>query len=90
MSQDFGNNNIYASEFYGYAEDSWDVSGLVKLNFGGHYSGFYVQERFYNSFQPRVSLRVLLNDKMSIKAAYSHMSQYIHLLTSVVSVLHTP
>ncbi|MDD3686688.1 MAG: TonB-dependent receptor [Bacteroidales bacterium] len=89
ISQDFGNNNIYASEFYGYAEDSWDVSGLVKLNFGGHYSGFYVQERFYNSFQPRVSLRVLLNDKMSVKAAYSHMSQYIHLLTNATIGLPT-
>lgn len=89
ISQDFGNNKIYASEFYGYAEDSWDLSGLIKLNFGGHYSGFYVQNRFYNSFQPRVSMRVLLNEKMSIKAAYSHMSQYIHLLTNATIGLPT-
>lgn len=89
ISQNFGNNKIYASEFYGYAEDSWDLSGLIKLNFGGHYSGFYVQNRFYNSFQPRASARIMINEKMSIKAAYSHMSQYIHLLTNATIGLPT-
>jgi hypothetical protein len=82
IQQDFGNQNIYANEFYGYAEDSWDVTGMIKLNFGGHFSGFAVNDRFYKSFQPRASLRILLNEKLSIKAAYSHMSQYIHLLTN--------
>ncbi|HNQ69441.1 MAG TPA: TonB-dependent receptor [Bacteroidales bacterium] len=82
IEQNFGNQNIYATEFYGYAEDSWDISGLIKLNFGAHYSGFIVKDRFYKSIQPRASLRILLNEKMSIKAAYSHMNQYIHLLTN--------
>ncbi len=82
IQQNFGNQNIYANEFYGYAEDSWDVSGIIKMNLGGHFSGFSVKDRFYKSFQPRVSLRILVNDKLSIKAAYSHMSQYIHLLTN--------
>jgi hypothetical protein len=82
ITQTFGNNDIYANEFYGYAEDSWNLSGIIKLNLGLHYSGFAVQNRFYDSFQPRASMRILLNDKMSIKAAYSQMSQYIHLLTN--------
>lgn len=82
ISQEFGQNNIYANEFYAYAEDSWNISGIFKVNLGIHYSGFAVQQRYYDSFQPRASLRVLLNDKMSIKAAYSHMNQYIHLLTN--------
>ena len=82
IAQEFGQNNIYANEFYAYAEDSWNISGIFKVNLGIHYSGFSVQQRYYDSFQPRASLRVLLNDKMSIKAAYSHMNQYIHLLTN--------
>ncbi len=82
IQQNFGNQNIYANEFYGYAEDSWDVSGLIKLNLGGHFSGFAVKDRFYKSFQPRVSLRVLINERLSLKAAYSHMNQYVHLLTN--------
>ena len=89
IEQDFGAQNIYANEFYGYVEDSWDISGLLKANIGLHYSGFAVKDRFYDSFQPRVALRFLINDKMSIKAAYSHMSQYIHLLTNATIGLPT-
>lgn len=82
ITMDFSNKKIYANEFYIYAEDSWDATALLKLNFGAHYSGFSVQKRFYQSVQPRVSARFLINEKMSLKAAYSHMSQYIHLLTN--------
>ncbi len=82
IDQEFGNQNIYANEFYGYLEDSWTISGNIKANLGIHYSGFMVKDRFYDSFQPRASLRFLLNDRMSIKAAYSEMNQYIHLLTN--------
>lgn len=82
ISQDLSNKKIYANEFYSYAEDSWDATGLLKFNFGAHYSGFYVQKRFYQSLQPRISARILLNEKMSVKLAYTHMSQYIHLLTN--------
>lgn len=82
ITQDFSNKKIYANEFYVYAENSWDIAALLKLNFGVHYSGFAVQKRFYQSIQPRASARFLINDKMSLKAAYSHMSQYIHLLTN--------
>jgi len=82
IDQNFGNQNIYADEFYGYVEDAWSISGILKVNLGLHYSGFAVKDRFYDSFQPRASMRLLLNDKMSVKAAYSEMSQYIHLLTN--------
>jgi len=82
INQNFGNQNIYANEFYGYLEDSWTISGMIKANLGIHYSGFMVKDRFYDSFQPRASLRFLLNDRMSVKAAYSEMNQYIHLLTN--------
>jgi len=81
-NQKFGNNNIYANEFYVYIEDSWDLSAFMKLNYGVHFSGFTVGKTFYSSPQPRISLRFLLNDKMSLKVAYSTMNQYIHLLTN--------
>ena len=82
INQNFGNQDIFANEFYGYIEDAWSISGILKVNLGLHYSGFAVKDRFYDSFQPRASMRLLLNDRMSIKAAYSEMSQYIHLLTN--------
>ncbi|PLX07180.1 MAG: TonB-dependent receptor [Marinilabiliales bacterium] len=82
MTQNIGNNDIYANEFYAYAEDNWNINGIFKVNLGIHYSGFAVQDRYYDSFQPRVSMRAIINERMSIKAAYSEMNQYIHLLTN--------
>jgi len=41
-----------------------------------------VQNKFYNSLQPRLSMRFLVNPNFSIKAGYSTMAQYIHLLSS--------
>ncbi len=82
LTQEFGNKNIYANEFYSYIEDSWDISALIKANLGVHYSGFILKNKYYDSFQPRISTRFLITDKISIKAAYSQMQQYIHLLTN--------
>jgi len=41
-----------------------------------------VEGRFYSSFQPRVSLRYLVDANMSLKASFSTMQQYLHLLTN--------
>lgn len=78
----FGNQEIFAHEMELYAEDDWKIGTRFKANFGIHASGFLVQDSSYFSVQPRLSARFLLNEKMSIKAAYSHMTQYIHLLTN--------
>lgn len=89
MNSKVGNNNTYANEFYTYVDDDWDITGFLKLNLGAHYSGFLVKGKFYNSLQPRISARFLINEKVSVKAAYSHMNQYIHLLTNSTIGLQT-
>ena len=78
----FGNKEIFAHEMELYAEDDWSIGTRFKANFGVHTSAFLVQDSTYYSFQPRVSARYMLSESMSIKAAYSHMTQYIHLLTN--------
>ncbi|MBI4649617.1 MAG: TonB-dependent receptor [Bacteroidia bacterium] len=78
----FGNKNIYANEYSVYAEDDMKLFGRLNLNAGLHYSGFLVENEFYHSLQPRLSGSYILTEKWSVKAAYSHMSQYIHLLTN--------
>jgi hypothetical protein len=78
----FGSDKVYAHEFYGYVEDDWRISDRVKVNIGLHASGFHVNDKFYNSIQPRFSGRYLLNDRTSLKASYAHMAQYLHLLTN--------
>lgn len=77
-----GSEKIRTWEYSLYAEDDFKVSEAVKINAGLHYSGFYVRNKFYQSVQPRISLRWLLNATVSLKTAYSRMAQFIHLLTN--------
>jgi outer membrane receptor for ferrienterochelin and colicin len=78
----FGNKDIYAHEWAAYAEDDWAVTSRLKANIGLHFSGFNVKDSTYTSLQPRISMRYLLSERVSVKAAYTHMTQYIHLLTN--------
>jgi len=77
----FGNSKIYANEIYAYIEDDITI-GKLKTNIGIHASGFYVKETFYKNIEPRISMRYLINKNWSVKAAYTMMTQYIHLLTN--------
>lgn len=78
----FGNKNIYAHEGALFVEDDWSMSPRLKANIGLHFSGFNVSDSTYTSLQPRISVRFLVNEKLSVKAAFTTMSQYIHLLTN--------
>ncbi|MCX6224585.1 MAG: TonB-dependent receptor plug domain-containing protein, partial [Bacteroidia bacterium] len=78
----FGNKDIYAHEGAFFVEDDWSILPSLKANIGYHFSGFRVQDSTYISLQPRISARFLLNEKFSMKAAFTTMSQYIHLLTN--------
>ncbi len=78
----YGNPNIRAQEMYVYLEDNIELSSRLSVNLGLHASGFLVDETFYPSIQPRISARFMASDRLSLKAAYSKMSQNIHLLSS--------
>ncbi len=78
----FGNEEIQAHEYALYAEDDWEIGTRFKVNLGLHYSGFLVDDSSYSALQPRISLRYLITENLSMKAAYTHMNQYIHLLTN--------
>ena len=79
--------NTIADELYFYLEDNFKISNRLKANLGIHL-GYYNTDRsnsiFKNniSFQPRASLRYLINDKWSIKGSYAEMTQNIHLLSN--------
>lgn len=77
-----GQNNIYSTETDAYIEDDIRITSLLKANIGLHATGFKVRNKFYNSLQPRVSMRYLINEKLSAKASFVQMNQYINLLTN--------
>jgi len=69
-------------EYGVYVEDDITITNRLKMNIGLHWSDFKVDDIYYHSLQPRVSARYLLTDRLTVKAAYSRMTQYVHLLTN--------
>lgn len=65
-----------------YVEDDIELTKKWKANIGVHFSGFKTKNNFYTSLQPRLSSRYLLTKTLSMKASYSQMTQFIHLLTN--------
>ena len=84
LSQDttFGESKVRAEEMVLYVEDDWSITEALKVNAGVALSGFAVQSTFYPSMQPRLSGRFMVTDDISVKAGYSYMTQYLHLLSS--------
>ena len=78
----FGESRIHAGEFTIYAEDDWSVTEALKINGGVVLTGFSVEGRFYPSVQPRLSGRFMITNDISVKAGYSYMTQYMHLLSN--------
>jgi hypothetical protein len=77
-----GHTDIPASEAFLYAEDDFRVTEKLKANAGMRLTAFMPEGKSYFSFEPRLSMRYLVNPKLSVKAGYSKMNQYIHLLTN--------
>nr|WP_319397434.1 TonB-dependent receptor [uncultured Carboxylicivirga sp.] len=78
----FGDQKTHANEINLFIEDDWEISSRLKANIGLHFSGFDVEQSLYTSIEPRASLRFLVNDKLSLKASYAKMQQYLHLLSN--------
>lgn len=73
---------INSTELDAYIEDDIKITRDLKVNIGIHFTSFIVEGKTYNSFQPRLAARYLLNKNMSLKASYAQMNQFIHLLTN--------
>ena len=65
-----------------YAEDDWSLGEHLTVNPGIRTSLFSTEGRSYFSLQPRIGARVSMDGGFSVKAGYSRMAQYVHLLSS--------
>jgi len=88
-NQTFGSRHIVAHEYQLYAEDDIELTDVIKFNIGAGYAGFSVNNRYYNSLEPRLSARFLVTDELSVKTGYAYMTQYVHLLSNNVINLPT-
>ncbi len=78
----FGSDKIIGNEVNVFIEYERKVNDKLKVDVGIHSSNFFVEKESYYSFQPRFSGRYLVGEKSSLKASYSRMVQYLHLLSN--------
>ncbi len=80
---------IYANEVSFYVDDDWKLADNLNINVGVAYTLFALKSKKYHNFNPRLSVKYMLLDFLTIKASYSRMSQCVHLLTSSPIALPT-
>lgn len=76
------NAAINANEQSIYIENDLRPLQALRLNVGARSVWFNVQNQTYHSLEPRLSLNYSLLHDFSLKASYSQMRQFIHLLSS--------
>ncbi len=80
-------------EFGIYLNDEWEVSESISVSAGLRWSAFLEKTTegaegvFYENFEPRLSFRVTTGATSSVKASYSRVNQYLHLITNTSSAL---
>jgi hypothetical protein len=75
-------------EFSLYAEDDIALTRRWRANLGLHYTLFRVDGSNYNAVEPRVALSWRATERLTYKASYTEMSQFMHLLSG--SYLNLP
>ena len=76
------NANERPREYDIYMEDDVKITNRLKANIGIHASAFETGSKWYTSVQPRISARYLLSERLSMKASFVTMNQYLHLLAN--------
>lgn len=65
-----------------YVEDEYNFRNFLRLNAGVRYSVYYTQQKFFHSFQPRLSFDAKLSESLNLIGSYNILSQPLHLLTN--------
>ena len=65
-----------------YIADEWEVTDRLSIHPGLRLSAFANDGGWYLGPEPRLATRYAVNDRLSFKASYSRMYQYLHLVSS--------
>lgn len=71
-----------------YASDSWKISEKLFLDYGLRMTAFK-SDKFYAAPEIRVSGRYMISSKLSFKAGFNSMNQYIHMLSNTTAISPT-
>ena len=80
---------IYAHELSLYIEDNWKLTDFLHVNPGFAYTVFSVEGKSYHNYQPRLSVKYIINSYWNVKASFTMMSQCVHMLSSTPIAMPT-
>ena len=79
----FDSPNIKGDEIRAYVENEFQLFSWFKANLGAHFSLIQTgNERTYQSIQPRGLVKINFAEEVSLKASYTKMNQFLHLLSN--------
>lgn len=79
----------YSNEAALYVNHEWDISEAFGLNYGLRVPYFVADQKTYARLEPRVTAKVNLNLTTSVKASYTVMNQFLHLVPYSTASLPT-
>lgn len=79
----------YSNEFAVYFSDEWKVSEPLSINVGVRIPTFFTTSKTYTFVEPRLTAKYALNTETSIKASFTTMNQFLHLVPSSTASLPT-
>lgn len=77
----FGSKKQNGFENAVYLENEISIGSRLFTNFGLRVTNYHIPNRNYASIEPRFLTTFLIGENTLLKASYSQMNQYIHLLT---------
>ncbi len=80
---------LYSNEMAFYAADEWDISEKFSLNYGVRVPVFMIKNKTYSFVEPRLTSKFSINQTNSIKASYTRMNQFLHLIPNSTAGLPT-
>jgi len=81
FEQEYNVKTLNSVETAAYIQDEWKIGALTKINAGLRFSNFNYKDTHYYGLEPRLLISRMLTESFSIKASYTIMNQYVHLLT---------
>ncbi|HOT89138.1 MAG TPA: TonB-dependent receptor plug domain-containing protein [Bacteroidales bacterium] len=77
-----GSGDLHSTESYLFLEDEFAITNNLMINAGIHFGGYFVQQRFFSSLQPRISANFKFWNDYAIKFSFATMQQPLHLLSN--------
>ena len=79
----------YSNEMALYANHEWNMTEKLGLNYGLRLPYYFTAQKAYLLFEPRITFKVSINKTTSLKASYTVMNQFLHLVPNSTASLPT-